>query len=438
MAIAKVVTATPAPTQSQPQTVTLNTTTTRVKHVASRYMSNPSASSSATSTSKQSNTSSSNVISTAAAAKRPVRSQLKQQPHQPASVSQGMDFSTKNASRPVPLLRQKTVVSQKTPTASLSSTRTFHQQPQQTASTRVQAKSAVVRKPPADPVLTPMTTTASIPAQKVAPKPSSSKIQAIATAAEPASVATTSPKIPTKPIQNIQVEPLSQQPDTHIPSNPRAFLEQNFSFLHKQLIMPDDKDSASLLANARLLQWQFLLAKAKSSFCKKEAEAERQLLQGWQTVQSLKDQIHSLKSEIAARNELESELNQLTAQESSLRKAQESITRFEKDYFELAKGLQKSVVRMELHRVSLSNPEEFRDCLISGATRVNEILDEGVTVFEKMASLSKAILSLENLASAECQKTMTNLDLLETVARLRTLQQSYVIEKEQLQESLMS
>ncbi|KAI8622425.1 hypothetical protein BC830DRAFT_563618 [Chytriomyces sp. MP71] len=241
------------------------------------------------------------------------------------------------------------------------------------------------------------------------------------------------------------ITPISQHPDEFVPINPRELLQQHLPFLAacmspvpsslastKANHAPEDKDTEALVANARLVQWQFLLAKSTAAFVKRKAEAERQIYQGWTTMQSLKEQIHNLKSEIAARKRIAVELEQLQSQEESLRAVLSAISIIEKDYRALADGLRCSVVRIPLNKVYVASPEELRDNLNAGNAAVQAILDTGSQSLEKMKLISSAVTSLEQTTRTGRRDMEECVHLFEQVSRLKAVEKSYLTEREQL------
>ncbi|KAJ3058325.1 hypothetical protein HDU99_006857, partial [Rhizoclosmatium hyalinum] len=67
---------------------------------------------------------------------------------------------------------------------------------------------------------------------------------------------------------------ISQKPDSFAPTDVHSLLASKFDFLLDESPSVDSKESEAMLAHAKLIQWQFLKAKAKSCFMKRKAEAE--------------------------------------------------------------------------------------------------------------------------------------------------------------------
>ncbi|KAJ3117585.1 hypothetical protein HK100_000781 [Physocladia obscura] len=234
-----------------------------------------------------------------------------------------------------------------------------------------------------------------------------------------------------------QIHRFSQDPDPFIPTQPSRILAEHLPFLlssthGNQKSGVDDREADALLADAQLLQWRLLTAKAKHSFEIRKIEAERQIFQGWQCIQSIKSQIHDLKSEIAARKRMMRDLDALVIQETNLKSIITAIQHFESDYSSLVRGLEASVVRMKMLNVHLSNPVELRDSLIHGTNRINKILESGKTVFSKVQTLTEATTALTRLAAAGKTELAECIDLMTQVSIMKAKEQSYLIEAEQL------
>ncbi|KAJ3030924.1 UNVERIFIED_CONTAM: hypothetical protein HDU68_007285 [Siphonaria sp. JEL0065] len=110
-----------------------------------------------------------------------------------------------------------------------------------------------------------------------------------------------------------------------------------------------------------------------------------------------------------------------------------AISAIGKDHSALAKGLEASVVRMKMLNVQLCNPDDLRDTLQKGTAHIQQILQQGEGLFGKMQQLSNAVSSLKHAITSETVELAECTRLFEDVSILAAVEQSYNIEKEQLQ-----
>ncbi|KAI9345194.1 hypothetical protein BDR26DRAFT_1005561 [Obelidium mucronatum] len=232
-----------------------------------------------------------------------------------------------------------------------------------------------------------------------------------------------------------QHQQVTQKPAEYIPTNVDSILETRFEFLHSRTsISAESKESEVLIMRAKLLQWQFLKAKARFAYEKRKSDAECQIYAGWQCVRNLKSQIHALKSEIASRSRIKSELEMLQTQENCLAAVKHSMDAFESGYAALAQGLHASVVRMKLVNVHLTSPVALLDSLVKGTSRVKLIMQKGSDLFEKVERLSDATSSLKEMIATDTTELKECVRILENLSLLSAIETSYMIEKEQLKQ----
>ncbi|KAI8913104.1 hypothetical protein DFJ77DRAFT_67985 [Powellomyces hirtus] len=183
----------------------------------------------------------------------------------------------------------------------------------------------------------------------------------------------------------------------------------------------------------RCLQWEYLLVKSRNARAEQTRRTESQLLELWKNVTRARQELHDAEMEVAQMDEAIRIIKPLKAQEESLRAVTGALQTFDAAHNELMHGIKRSVVRMPLDGLTVSDPGAVQAILTETAANMEGLMTKNPKSFESMDTLASTLTDTHALAHQAAAELKECTDLARQLAAAAAVEQSYRIGAKQMQ-----
>ncbi|KAJ3122316.1 hypothetical protein HK098_002939 [Nowakowskiella sp. JEL0407] len=144
----------------------------------------------------------------------------------------------------------------------------------------------------------------------------------------------------------------------------------------KKPVNSEKSENDALIAQARILQLQYIRVKAKESFLKREQSAAKQIETVYSTLVEKKDQLHALQKELEILKHAQDLMPQLLKQYEILEKVVESLDKFGGDFKKFSKTLNSSISRLPIKHAFVSDQELFHFEVVAVKAEIQKLLGQ--------------------------------------------------------------